>query len=108
MGNGRALEVKFRRYDGRIASRQYLDVTPEQARKKAMKSGIVKAIMSVRKIQLWEHMGSIQVDKMRDVITTDASRYSRDYETDILLSPTSIEDVLFPKRKRVRGEGRGR
>jgi len=107
MGNGRVLEARIRN-GGKIFSRHYESVSPEQARRKAQRLG---KVISIRKFNPWDIMGTYEVrDKsITEILGISAGRMERvEQEVDLLSGDVSIEDVLFPKRKKERGQGRQR
>ena len=57
MGNGRVLEARIRN-GGKIFSRHYESVSPEQARMKAQRLG---KVISIRKFNPWDIMGTYEV-----------------------------------------------
>ena len=107
MGNGKVLEARIRN-GGKIFSRHYENVSPEQARRKAQRLG---KVISIKKFNPWDIMGSYEVrDKsIKEIIGISAGRMERaGAEIDLLSGDVSIEDVLFPKRRKERGKGRQR
>jgi len=105
MGNGRVLEARIRN-GGKIFSRHYEGVTPEQARRKAQRLG---KVISIRKFDPWNIMGTYEVrtKSIGEIIGISANRMKEeDRGVDLLSGNISLEDVLFPSRRKKRGEGR--
>lgn len=101
------LEAKIRGRDGRPFSRHFQNVTPEQARKKISKQRLGK-VMWVRKVNLWEIMGTIETMSLQDIISVKGETRRKTPTGDPLIDGTSLEEVLFPRRKQKRREERMR
>lgn len=94
LGNGlKVLEARIRA-NGKIFSRHYENVRPEQARRKAQRLG---KVIGIKKVQLWEVLGSIETKRsLQDVMFGQAEPPTGD----VLLGGISLEEILFPKKKR--------
>jgi len=108
MGNGngiRVIEARIR-HGGRIMSRHYTNITPEKARIKAQREGHV---ISVRKVPLWDRMGSIERLDLRELVSDPIAIGSGigggKWDGDMLLGDASLEDIVLGK-KRKRAEKR--
>lgn len=83
------LEAKIRA-NGRVFSRHYQNVRPEQARRKAQRLG---KVMWIRKVPLWEIMGDINTKNLSDIISGE-----KEVKGDLMMEERSLEEILFPKR----------
>ena len=98
MNGTRVIEARIR-HGGRIVSRQYENVTPEQARRKAQREG---RVISVRKVPLWDCMGTIERLNLNKLVSPAIAEpvKEKNWDGGVLLSDASLEEIVLGKSRK--------
>ena len=86
-GNTIVLEARIRRPDGTPVSKHYQNLAPKQVQKRAQRFG---KVISIRKVDLWNIMGTSDRMRLRDVISP--VRVQED-----VFDTMTLENIVFGK-----------